>query len=158
MNDLIEQPKDEIEFVKNPVDKMEEWALSTGVEDLIPQHMFSDGVYVRAVRMTADKPLIIGHKHNTRHLNVVMTGKAIVSMGEGTPKLVKAPCVFESKAGVRKSLYILEDMIWLTVHPNQCEEEYTQEMEDHFITKTDNFKEFEKERDMLLEAIEREDQ
>jgi hypothetical protein len=143
-----------IDVVGSSTDQLEALALSEGVRDLIPSHFFSDGVYIRAVIMKADEPLIIGHRHNTRHFNIVMTGKAWVSQN-GEVTLIQAPDVFESQIGVRKSLYILEDMIWLTVHPHKGKEEFTQEMEDHFVTKTDTFNAYEREKAAFLESIER---
>jgi len=98
MSAVIENLEAGIDLVKSPVDKLEELALKTGIEELIPENIFSDGTYVRAVLMKAEKPLIIGHRHNTRHLNVVMTGKALVSI-DGEVRLVEAPSVFESEAG-----------------------------------------------------------
>ena len=136
------------ELVEAPIEALENLILSTGYAELLPNNIFSDGVYIRAVSMKANEPLLIGHKHKTRHLNVVMTGKAVVSQN-GVATVVQAPDVFESQAGVRKSLYILEDMIWLTIHPNSGKEEFSQELEDRLITKSTNHKLYEKERDSL---------
>ena len=82
----------------------------------------------------------------------MMTGKALVSI-DGRVRLLEAPFLFESNAGVRKSLYIIEDVIWLTVHPNEENEKDNKKLEDRFITKTDNFMEYETERELLLNAI-----
>lgn len=77
-------------------------------------HTFSDGVYVREIFMKAGM-IVVGHVHKTRHINIVSTGKALVWMN-GEVKEVTAPYTFESEAGVRKVLYIIEDMFWSTVH------------------------------------------
>ena len=140
------------EVLETPIDRLESLALTNEVAELLPHNIFSDKIYVRAVSMKAATPLHIGHKHKTRHLNVIMTGKALVSIN-GEVQLMEAPDVFESQIGVRKSLYILEDMIWLTVHYNNGAEEYSQEMEDKFIKKTEDFKQYEQERDALLNAM-----
>ena len=78
-------------------------------------HKFAPGVYYREVFMPAGT-FIIGHEHLTEHFNVVLTGKARVLI-EGVVQLIQAPCTFVSKPGVRKVLYILEDMRWATIHP-----------------------------------------
>ena len=77
-------------------------------------HRFSDGVYLREIFMPKGM-IVVGKKHKTRHLNIVISGKARVWDGE---KLVEitAPYTFESNAGVRKVLYIEENMLWQTVH------------------------------------------
>jgi len=77
-------------------------------------HTFSDGVYAREIFMPKGM-LIIGHIHNTTHLNIVSTGKALVSIN-GVVEEITAPYTFESKAGTRKVLYIMEDMFWTTIH------------------------------------------
>jgi hypothetical protein len=33
--------------------------------------------------------------------------------------MIEAPCTFVSGPGVRKALYIIEDMRWATVHPTK---------------------------------------
>jgi len=78
-------------------------------------HMFAPGVYVRTVRMPKGS-YILGHEHTTKHFNFVLSGSATVKIGNET-KLMVAPFIFTSEAGVRKELLIHEDMVWATVHP-----------------------------------------
>ena len=59
---------------------------------------------------------VVGAEHLTEHFNVVLTGHAKVLM-DGVVHDIKAPCSFVSKAGVRKVLWVLEDMVWATIHP-----------------------------------------
>ena len=80
-------------------------------------HVFSDGVYAREIFMPKGM-LIIGHVHNTTHLNIVSTGEALVYMN-GEMHKVTAPYTFESKADTRKVLFILEDMFWTTIHKTE---------------------------------------
>jgi len=77
-------------------------------------HTFSDGVYAREIFMPAGM-LIVGHKHKTRHLNIVSKGSALV-YSEGKVSRIVAPFTFESGEGARKILYIIEDMFWTTIH------------------------------------------
>jgi hypothetical protein len=60
--------------------------------------------------------VVIGKTHKTEHFNIVHTGSAYVMMN-GETRLIKAPDMFPSKAGVKKVLRILEDMTWSTLHP-----------------------------------------
>lgn len=77
-------------------------------------HDFSPGLYLRRILMPKDW-FIIGKTHKTRHMNIILLGSAQV-MIEGELKLIQAGDVFESGPGVKKVLYILEDMIWMTTH------------------------------------------
>ncbi len=78
------------------------------------EHIFAPGVYVRQIFMPAGA-FLIGHTHKTEHLNVVLKGKARVLV-DGKVVEISAPFTFKSGAGAQKVLYILEDMIWQTIH------------------------------------------
>ena len=80
-------------------------------------HDFAPGVYARRIFMPADT-FVIGKTHKTEHLNIVMSGSAWV-MVDGEIRLVKGGYVFKSNAGCKKVLKILEDMVWMTVHPTE---------------------------------------
>ena len=82
-------------------------------------HHFSPGIYAREIFMPAGT-FVIGHKHKTQHLNIILSGKASVLM-DGEVHYVEAPAVIESKPGVQKVLLIEEDMRWITVHTNESD-------------------------------------
>lgn len=86
------------------------------VECPVTNH-FAPHVYLREIFMPAGA-IIIGHKHRTRHFNVVLSGRATVMM-DGVIHDIVAPCIFVSEPGVRKVLHIVEDMRWATVHPSE---------------------------------------
>lgn len=100
---------------QDSVEMLEGHLLEQPQVDCPVMHRFAPGVYMREIFMPAGS-LIIGHRHKTKHFNVVMQGKAWVSQN-GKVDLVYAPDTFVSEPGVRKCLLILEDMIWQTVHP-----------------------------------------
>lgn len=70
---------------------------------------------MREVMMPAGT-MVIGHEHKTEHLNIVLTGWAHVMLN-GEVEIIRAPYTFTSKPGVRKVLFIHEDMLWATIHP-----------------------------------------
>lgn len=79
-------------------------------------HRFSPGVYCREIFMPGGT-YVVGHVHKTRHQNIVLTGRALVTI-DGVQTEIVAPFIFESDAGAQKLLHVLEDMRWLTVHAN----------------------------------------
>lgn len=79
-------------------------------------HRFAPGVYLREVFMPAGT-FVLGHRHNTEHFNIVLKGRARVLIDGDMVEEISAPYTFASKPGVRKVLYVLEDMVWQTVHP-----------------------------------------
>lgn len=78
-------------------------------------HHFSPGLYVREIFMPADT-IVIGKVHKTEHFNIIVKGACFIVHDDGMNEEIRAPMIFVSKAGVQKTLYITEDMIWMTTH------------------------------------------
>lgn len=98
-------------------------------------HQFTDGAYLRTIRMAAGL-LVIGQKHKTRHFNIVLRGSAMVMM-DGVVKRIDGPCIFESEPGVRKVLFMLSDVEWATLHVTP--ETDLEKLENLLIEKSDAF-------------------
>ncbi len=125
------------------LEKLEAWLLCQNVQaEYELSHSFSPQIYVREILMLKNT-LLIGHEHKFEHFNVVLSGKALVLM-EGKTQVIEGPCYFKSGAGVRKVLYILEDMRWMTIHPNEDEERNVDKLEERLINKSQTFLAFEK--------------
>ncbi len=112
------------------LENVEAWLLSR--KEQAPyelKHSFAPGIYLREIFMPAPKGvqveegqvagvMLIGHEHNFEHFNMVLCGRARVSINGITEEIV-GPCYFKSGAGVRKVLWVTEDMRWVTIHPNE---------------------------------------
>jgi quercetin dioxygenase-like cupin family protein len=96
-------------------------------------HAFTDGVYTRTIHMPAGC-IVVGHRHKTRHQNVILTGSAVVVMN-GERVEVKAGDVITSEAGVRKVLFIGEDCKWMTIHGNRENMRDIEMLEDYLVDK-----------------------
>lgn len=101
-------------------------------------HHFSPGIYCREIFMPAGT-FVVGHKHKTQHLNIILTGSAAVLM-DGKVHYIKAPAVLESKPGVQKVLLIEEDMRWITVHTNESDSRDIVSIEESLIELDDEMK------------------
>jgi quercetin dioxygenase-like cupin family protein len=117
------------------VEKAEAIMLQHEQVDCPLRHLFAPSVYIREVTMPKGAR-IIGHEHKTEHFNIVLKGKAEVVV-DGKAEYIEAPCIFVSKAGVRKVLNILEEMVWATVHPTANTS--LDDLEEELITKSDAF-------------------
>lgn len=117
------------------VERLEGMLLPKDQVEIPLTHRFAPGVYLREVLMPAGT-IVVGHAHNTEHFNIIIKGRATVMM-DGVVQDIVAPQVLVSKPGVRKCLYIHEDMIWQTVHPT--EETDLCILEDLLITKSETF-------------------
>ena len=117
------------------VERAEKVLLQLPQVDCELRHRFAPGVYMREVVMPAGT-FIIGHQHRTEHLNIITEGSARVMM-DGVIEEIKAPCVFISKPGVRKILYIRETCRWATIHPTN--ETKMDRLEEELIVKSPSF-------------------
>lgn len=113
-------------------------------------HRFAPGVYMREVTMPAGT-YVIGHEHLTEHGNVVLSGRALVSMNGEVAEVV-APQVFTSPAGLRKILIILEEMRFMTIHPNPADERDIDTLEAIFVRKSATYLRWERKR-LLAQAL-----
>ncbi len=99
------------------------------------RHRFAPGMYLREVFMPKGA-FVIGHEHRTEHFNIVLSGSALV-MIEGEVQRIVGPCIFKSGAGVRKVLFIEEDMRWATTHVTDLTD--LKELEAQLIVKSPTF-------------------
>lgn len=105
--------------------------------DIPAENVTHDGILLRKVFMPAGC-YVSGHQHKHSHWNIVMTGKAIVSQN-GNHSKVQAGDVFVSNPDVRKGLFIIEDMEWITVHKNPNNLTENDDIEAEFVKKSENY-------------------
>ena len=122
----------------NKIEQVEAELLNFPQVDCPVTNHFAPDVYAREIFMPAGS-IVIGHKHKTEHFNIVLSGSANV-MCDDKIEYIEAPSIFVSKPGVRKVLYILEDMRWVTIHPTK--ETDMDKLEEICIEKSDSWKEF----------------
>jgi len=78
---------------------------------------FSDGIYAREMLIKAGS-VVVGKKHKTRHLNILVSGTLSIWTVQGKMKIT-GPCIFESLPGVQKTVYAHTDVCYLTIHPTE---------------------------------------
>jgi hypothetical protein len=77
---------------------------------------------------------IVGHKHKTSTLNVMIKGKIHIILGDGSYKELVAPQTFTSDPG-RKVAIAIEETIWQNIWAT--DERDINKLEDLFLDKTD---------------------
>lgn len=112
-------------------------------------HHFAPGVYLREIFMPAGT-FIIGHEHKTDHLNIIVSGRCAAMVG-GRYFEINAPDTFRSGPGVRKVLYILEDMRWMTIHPT--DETDLEKLADELIVKSQSFVKYQEDFAALKQLL-----
>ena len=78
-------------------------------------HHFAHGTYTREVFLPKGT-ILTGKVHRHSCINIVSQGKILVITDEGEYE-IEAPHVFVSGPGVKKAGAVLEDTIWINVHP-----------------------------------------
>ena len=106
-----------VENINSKIEAVEKILLDIPQVDCPVTHHFAPSVYMREIFMPAGT-FVIGQEHKTKHFNTVLKGRAKVMM-DGVMHDIVAPSVFVSEPGVRKILYILEDMVWVTTHSTE---------------------------------------
>lgn len=125
------------EMIRKAVHSLEEKMLAAPDKDKVAletMHTFADGVYTRTVLMKAGS-LITGKIHKLPHIVVIGQGSASVVSEEFGSKMISAPMVFMSREYVKRALFVHEDMVWTTVHPNPDNCRDLDILEDRLIAK-----------------------
>jgi len=92
------------------------------IVDQVPQleipvtHTFIKDEYWREITMPAGMTGV-GHIHRHRHLNIALTGKALVTC-DGITRAIEAPFIFYSEPGAQKAFQVIDDLRWVTIHEN----------------------------------------
>lgn len=81
--------------------------------DCQTKHYFGPSLYIREVTMPAGT-VVIGKPHRKEHMCVMLQGRMIVVLGDGTKQELVAPLTFVGSAG-RKVAYILETTVFQNI-------------------------------------------
>lgn len=79
-------------------------------------HRFTNGMYIRQIFMP-EGTLVASKVHKTQHPFVIMHGRVSVRNGKDVVEL-SAGHVGITEPGTHRLLYIHEDCVWITFHPN----------------------------------------
>jgi hypothetical protein len=111
-----------------------------GDNDLCPlKHFFTEGIYTREIFIPAGT-VVVGKIHKHSHPNFLVSGTVrLITEFDGFEEIV-GPKFMISKAGTKRGLYAVTDLVWVTVHHNPSNTQDLGELEKHIIAK--DFKEF----------------
>jgi short subunit fatty acids transporter len=111
-------------------------------EELPLTHSFSDGIYVREIFIKKGM-FAIGKIHKFNHAFFLMKGKLLLCTEEGVSE-IEAPFYGNSKAGTKRVVVALEDVVFVNVHPNPNNITEIEKLEENFVVSSyeeyDNYK------------------
>lgn len=95
------------------------------------RHHFAPGLYAREIFMETGL-CVVGKIHKHSHVNTVSKGKCIVYTEDGQ-QLLEAGDTWVSKAGTKRAVFVIEDVLWTTTHANPTDSRDTDWLESQLI-------------------------
>jgi hypothetical protein len=83
--------------------------------DLETRHYFAHGTYTRELHLKAGS-IVTGKIHRHSCINIMVKGRIRV-VTETDDYDLEGYNAFVSEPGIKKAAYVLEDTIWLNIHP-----------------------------------------
>jgi hypothetical protein len=119
------------------IDQMEVFMIENlELVDFPLTHRFSDGVYVREI--SVPKGVLLTSKVlKTQHQFFLMKGALSMWNDGGQETYMEAPFIGFTEANTRRVVYVHEDCVFATVHPNP-KNEPLDKVEERIIDKYDN--------------------
>lgn len=133
-------------FTEADVERLEAAFLQEQQVDCPVRHHFGPGVYIREVVLPTGS-YIIGHRHNSPHMNIMLEGHITLINNDGTRTELRAPQTFASGPG-RKIAYIHETVRWQNVYAT--EETDVETLEAQLLDKSLAFEEAQRANELLL--------
>ena len=96
------------------------------------RNIFAAGLYAREMTLPAGT-VITGAVHKTEHITVLSKGRVQLMRPDGVQEYA-APCTFISPPGMKNAVYVLEDSVWTTFHPNPDDEQSVDVLVERYTT------------------------
>lgn len=104
-----------IEEAKNKIQAIEEELFNLEPVELIPTHLFADGLYIRQVTVP-EGTLLTTKIHKKENVLFVLKGKCLVYANDGSSVEITAPYITVTKPGTKRAIYALEETLFMTAH------------------------------------------
>ncbi len=98
------------------VERLEAYLLQTPEVEILTEHRFAPGVYIRQITIPAGITCT-GAACKQEHLSVMVRGY-MVAYADGAMRDIKGYNEWIAPAGVKRVGTAIEETVWFTVHPN----------------------------------------
>lgn len=103
-------------------------------EDFPITNNFSDGLYMRQMKMKAGS-VVISAIHHTNHFWFLLSGKVILQADNETVEHM-APCWSYSLKGTKRLIKCVEDCVWINIIANPTNTKNIEDIENNFFSIT----------------------
>lgn len=94
--------------------------------DIRIQNEFAPGVYLRKM-FAREGSVIVSKIHKTEHFFILAQGRILVFDGVHEAVILKAPYQGRTMAGAQRMGIVLDEALWINVHPTDIQPEDTSE-------------------------------
>ena len=106
-------------------------------------HTFADNIYVRQITIPTGT-VLVGKIHRHCHPNFLLKGIVEVATEFGGVERLEAPQSIISKAGTKRTVHVIQEAVWVTVHENPTNTRDLVELEKFIIAESyDEYEKFE---------------
>lgn len=81
------------------------------------KHTFTPGIYSREITLPKGV-VVVGKIHRERHLNFISRGHVQVFTEDGGLEELIGPITMVSEPGTKRTVHVLEETVWTTIHHN----------------------------------------
>lgn len=96
------------------------------------KHIFTPGIYCREITLPKDV-VVVGKIHRERHLNFISRGRVRVFTEDGGLEELIGPVTMVSEPGTKRTVLVLEETVWSTIHHNPDNETDLEKLEELVI-------------------------
>lgn len=123
--------REEILNLENEISQMEGAFFGNTINCPL-KHSFTDGIYVREIFIPKGT-MLTGRIHKHEHPNFLLKGTVKIATEYDGVQILKAPLSMISKAGTKRTLIALTDLVWVTVHHNPKNKQNIDELESDIV-------------------------
>lgn len=106
------------------------------------RHIFTPGIYAREITLPKGSTLV-GKIHRHKHLNFISRGHVQMFTEQGGKEELHGPIMMVSEPGTKRTIHVLEETVWTTIHANPTDETDLEKIEEFVIVPS--FEQFDRE-------------
>jgi hypothetical protein len=99
------------------------------------KHIFTPGIYAREITLPVGA-ILVGKIHREQHLNFISRGRVQVFTESGGLEELEGPCTMVSDPGTKRTVHVLEETVWTTIHHNPDNHTDLEKLEEIVIAPT----------------------
>ena len=137
MSAVMIRPVQAVAEIRKSIQDLEDSLLSLPEEyqldpDLLVEHHFAPGVYVRQMFMPAGL-VVTGKVHKTEHVSIISSGTVTVATENEGSVTIEGPYTFINHIGDKRAVYAHTEVVWSTIHPNPTDERDISKLEAEIV-------------------------